>query len=274
MSESCDLYARMLLDRVQYKDLPVKPREIAQRLNIVVQELPALGDFDGYLLKSGDSFGIMLNSAIKSEERKNFTLAHELGHYEIPHHKGREFKCLSSSIGLMLGKEMELEANDFAAELLMPASFVAEQIENNAIGLETIRLIAKRCETSLTSSALRYVGQYPGLVTVVMSEAGKIKFSLLSNDMNSQLGKMIRPLIQKGASLNSLSLAYDFFKDSGSVQDSSEVKESVDISAWFPGLDYSRYECFENSVGLPNYNQVISLIWLKEKYYDDSDEDY
>ncbi len=272
MAESCDLYARILLDRIQYKELPVKPREIVQRLGISIQEVPASGNFDGYLLKCGDTFGIMVNASIKSETRKNFTIAHELGHYEIPHHKGQEFKCLSSSIGIMLGKELEIEANDFAAELLMPSSFVEEEIGNHPIGLEVIKSIAKKCETSLTSSALRYIKFCPALAVLVLSESGKIKFSIFSEQLRDQFGREIVADLQKGASLNSASLAYDFFKPDANTSEMAEINDIIDLSAWFPGLDYSRFDCHEASMKLAS--QVISLIWLNEKsyYYDDDDD--
>lgn len=274
MAESCDLYARILLDRIQYKEFPVKPREIVQRLGIFIQEVPASGNFDGYLLKCGDTFGIMVNASIKSETRKNFTIAHELGHYEIPHHKGREFKCLSSSIGIMMGKDLEVEANDFAAELLMPVYFVEEKINNNPISLDVMKAIAKECETSFTSSAIRYIKFCPALAVIVVSEGGKIKFSILSEQARERFGHQIISNLQKGLSLNNLSLAYDFFKSGESASELVEVSDMVDISAWFPGFDYSRFDCREASMKLAGQNQVISLVWLNEKssYYEDDDD--
>lgn len=267
MAESCDFYAQMLLDRIHYKELPIRPREVAKRLDIAIKEIPSSGGFDGYLLKYGDTFGIMINASIKNEARKNFTIAHEIGHSEIPHHKGREFKCLSSSIGIMLGKDLEIEANDFAAELLMPASFIEEETGNYSIGLEVIKSITEKCETSLTSSALRYIKYCPEIAVVVMSENNKIKYFVLSEEANKR-----KLFLDSGTSLNKFSVAYDFFDKDGNVSDSNEDNQQVDISAWFPALDYSQYDCFENAIALPNFNQVISLVWLTEKYNDDGDD--
>ena len=275
-NSDCGFYARLLLDRINIKEIPVDPWKVAEKMGIPVIERKSENRFDGFLLNVDGEMAIVINSSIKHAPRKNFTIAHEIGHAEIPHHKSQEFKCLSSSIGIMKGKELETEANDFAAELLMPASFIKEEIDNHPIGLEVIKSIAEKYKTSLTSSEVRYINFCTVLAVLVLSECGRIKFSILSNDMNLRLGMVIRPVIQKDTSLNVLSLAHDFFKNGGNIQGPSEAKESVDISAWFPGLDYSRYECYENSAGLPNFNRVISLIWLKEKYYaeDDSDESY
>jgi len=271
MPEPCGFYARMLLDRVHYKTFPIRPREIAQALDISIQETASLGSFDGYLLRAGDTFGIMLNASIKNETRKNFTIAHELGHYEIPHHKGSEFKCSSSSIGILLGKDLEIEANDFAAELLMPFSFVEKKVEDSPIGLDVIKAIATECETSLESSALRYIKFCPALATIVVSENEKIKYAFFCEQLKERFGYSISSNFKNGLPLSSLSLAYDFFKPNNS--ESAVVEDRVDISAWFPGFDYSRFECREASMTFPGSRKVLSLIWLNDKsdYYDDDD---
>lgn len=271
MVESCDFYARLLLDRIHYNELPRRPREIAQRLNIIVRDAEASGGFDGYLLKVEETFGIMINASIKNENRKNFTIAHELGHYEIPHHKGKEFKCLGSTIGVMLGNDFEIEANDFAAELLMPASLVEEEISNAPTGMGVIKLIASKCETSLTSSALRYIKFSPAFAVLVLSERGKIKFSIFSEQMRDNFGRSILPHLQKGISINRASLAYDLFNPDLNATPDTEVQDIVDLSAWLPTLDYSRFDCHEASLKLASLNQVISLIWLSQKstYSDD-----
>ena len=71
--------ARRLLHQLNIADVPIQPRQIAERLGIWVWEREIEGDYDGYLMRVGDICGILINSAIKSEARKNFTIAHELG---------------------------------------------------------------------------------------------------------------------------------------------------------------------------------------------------
>ena len=159
---SCDFYARLLLGRLEIENPPINPREIAQSLNIPVIEKEAEDRYDGCLLNYNGEMAIVINSSISYESRKRFTIAHELGHAEIPHHKGSEYKCLKTDIGFSIGqRQQEREANEFAVELLMPASFVSEEAKNNEIGLEVVKSIAEKCETSLTSSALRYIKYSP-----------------------------------------------------------------------------------------------------------------
>lgn len=71
---------------------------------------------------------ILINSSVQVETRKRFTLAHELGHVIIPWHTGT---ILSDDSDMLLAeyeyKEMEAEANRFAAELLMPTEWVINE---------------------------------------------------------------------------------------------------------------------------------------------------
>jgi hypothetical protein len=166
----------------------------------------------------------------------------------------------------MLGKDFEIEANEFASELLMPDFFISEQVEKNEIGLDIIKSIADKCETSLTSSALRYIRYCPEIAVVVVSEKSKIKYFSLSEEMKER-----RLFLSPGTNLSRLSVAHDFFSNDGSVSSSNEDNQRVDISAWFPTLDYSQYDCFENAIALPAFNRVISLVRLVAKYDDEDD---
>lgn len=268
MSNSCEIYATALLHKIGQKTLPIRPREVSQKLNIPIREIEASNRYDGYLLKYEDSFGIMINKSIRYETRKNFTISHEIGHAEIPHHKGSEYQCLKTDIGISFGqRQQEREANEFAAELLMPASFVSEQAKNNEIGLEVVKSISEKCETSFTSSGFRYIKYCPEIAAFVVSEKNKIRNSIVSDEMKER-----NLFFNKGETLNKLTIAFNFFNKDGIISSGKEDKDQVDVSAWFPTLDYSQYDCFECSIASPNFNQVISLIWLIEKY--DDEEDY
>jgi Zn-dependent peptidase ImmA (M78 family) len=65
-------------------DLP----DICKQLGLRVREVAATG-FDGALVRSrGSQKGIVaVNAAIREEARKRFTVAHEIGHFVIPHHR-------------------------------------------------------------------------------------------------------------------------------------------------------------------------------------------
>lgn len=67
--------------------VPVRPKDFAQQLDIVVQPFcPPELDISGYLMQVGNSFGIGYSTAIRSVGFQNFTVSHELGHYFIDDH--------------------------------------------------------------------------------------------------------------------------------------------------------------------------------------------
>jgi Zn-dependent peptidase ImmA (M78 family) len=85
------------------------------------------------LLKDGE-FSILVNS-IKPATRQNFSVGHELGHYFLHQDTLRSEKGIIDGDDTMDGQgimyrldghetEQEIEANNFAASLLMPADLV------------------------------------------------------------------------------------------------------------------------------------------------------
>lgn len=89
--------------------------------------------------------------------RKRFTLAHELGHIIIPWHSGTIVDDIESprSGAQSRYRTMEAEANRFAAELLMPSSWVigmAERAEHNA---DLMHSVAQIADVSVPAAFLR-----------------------------------------------------------------------------------------------------------------------
>lgn len=72
---------------------------------------------------------IIINSN-SPETRRKFTLAHELGHIIIPWHTGTIVSHLGKIETNAEYREMESEANQFAAELLIPSNWIHEKERN------------------------------------------------------------------------------------------------------------------------------------------------
>ncbi len=67
---------------------------------------------------------ILINSSI-APTRQKFTLAHELGHIIIPWHTGTIISHLGNNVNEHQEyRQMEMEANKFAAELLLPTDWL------------------------------------------------------------------------------------------------------------------------------------------------------
>lgn len=100
--------------------------EIASDLGIKKIIKRKLKNLEGALFTPpGKAYGEILLSTSKDPRRTHFTLAHEMGHYLHPLHHGN-FNCDTMDLNTQNSansnehKQREAEANDFAAELLMP----------------------------------------------------------------------------------------------------------------------------------------------------------
>ena len=116
--------------------LPIDVEALAKALSISVKYEPFDEDLSGVLVKEGERIAIGINSS-HAITRQRFTMAHELGHYVLKH-DGNLFvdKTLrnqafivrrdgKSSLGVDL---FEIQANQFAAELLMPRALLDVQV--------------------------------------------------------------------------------------------------------------------------------------------------
>lgn len=114
---------RLLAETGQGTDLPVDIEAIARHLRAQIVEERLDRSVSGMLYRDDDHIVIGVNAS-HPEQRRRFTIAHELGHLVL--HKGRplvvdhvrvNFRDANSSAATDFE---EIQANAFAAELLMP----------------------------------------------------------------------------------------------------------------------------------------------------------
>lgn len=82
-------------------------------------------------------------NAERHPNRQDFSIAHELGHFLLNHHD-RFHLHVDGGIDPSFDEPVERQANQFAAEILMPAKLVREAYENDSDTSE----IAKRFRVS------------------------------------------------------------------------------------------------------------------------------
>lgn len=124
--------ARGLLKKLGAGDRPpINVRRIAESLGLAVVESSELelgerGQISGLLLRREGRTICVLNK-LQSRTRRRFTLAHELGHFLLHPAQESYIDVVARSARSSEGTDLwEIEANAFAAELLMPASLVIE----------------------------------------------------------------------------------------------------------------------------------------------------
>jgi Zn-dependent peptidase ImmA (M78 family) len=113
---------------------PVKISKLAKSLGIQVEFQDLDDEVSGFLVRKNNNDIIGVNES-HSETRQRFTISHEIGHYmlHIKHQSlfvdyykgGKLFRKNSNKSNY----NMEREANQFAASLLMPKKLVAKEIQ-------------------------------------------------------------------------------------------------------------------------------------------------
>ncbi len=112
--------------------IPVDPVEVAEHLGCRVVVRDFSEDLSGVLLRNGAEKVIAV-SASDGPLRRRFTIAHECGHLAL-NHAGEVFidkqvvnrRDGNSSLAI---DEQEIEANQFAASLLMPRKEIVQQLD-------------------------------------------------------------------------------------------------------------------------------------------------
>jgi Zn-dependent peptidase ImmA (M78 family) len=152
-----------ILKTINPIELPINIEDIAKKrgLDVVPYEL---GDDVSGLLAIKDGKGTIGYNLAEPKVRRRFTIAHELGHYEL--HKelnnlfvDKQFIFRSqNSPATVDHKVMENEANYFASCILMPTNEIRKLLETTDIDLVTeegIKELAKKFEVSTTAMSLR-----------------------------------------------------------------------------------------------------------------------
>ena len=145
-----------------------------------------LPGFDGALLPAPNKkgWGIIYNNALSSPGRINFTLAHEFGHYllhRLQHPEG--IQCAQDDIAgdSEVIQEIEREADQFAAALLMPFDDFRKQLSpRTAADLEMLSACADRYRVSLLATILRWLDYTERRAVLVVSREGFIWWSRAS----------------------------------------------------------------------------------------------
>lgn len=173
----------------QLGDTPraVPIRQIAADIDIYeIREEPLTGLAGCLIVPEDKSVGAIAVDGKMGEERKRYTIGHEIGHYVNPNHRVSSpegFKCTRRDMLTDDAKpgdrhaKMEMEANQFAAELLMPASWIKRFLRPKVgVDLQHILDLASLFEVSREAAARRYLSFASEPAAIVFSLDGKIRY--------------------------------------------------------------------------------------------------
>ena len=153
-----------LLDQHNVSSPPVPVARIAKSLQIRIRFSPLDDELSGmiYVRRGVPIIGV---NSLHHPNRQRFTVAHECGHFLLHKqaiakevHVDKAFPMLMRDSVSSLGvNDMEMEANFFAAELLMPVGLLREALDGDFIDIdEDIALAVLARSFKVSQSAMRY----------------------------------------------------------------------------------------------------------------------
>ena len=255
--------AERVIKEQNITELPVDPIELARNLGIEVMAKPASSQgVSGMLLRVGNTFGIAYATHIENTGFQHFSVAHELGHYFLPGHIDAVLAnsdVHESRAGFASGDRYELEADHFAAELLMPRSLFMNAMRRAGDGLDAIEYLHNLCKTSLEATAIRYTKCTRDPMAIVLSTGKQINYCFMSDELKELDGL---DWIKKHELLPVNSATFAFNKDIVRVNQADRTDGTSDLQDWFGGRH--SIEITEEIVGLGSYGKTLTVLTAED----------
>lgn len=139
--------ARELLKAGRIEKAPVPVEQLAVSAGATIRYEPFAGELSGMVHRSSAGVIIGVNS-MHPTTRRRFTIAHELGHLLL--HRNEELHVderfpigFRSELSSKALDAAEIEANQFAAELLMPSTTLVEDVRTLATDIDSETAISQ-----------------------------------------------------------------------------------------------------------------------------------
>ena len=255
MSEAAKIYARELVSQLNLR-APIDLVDVAMRLGLTIQ-YPRVSGFEGALVcsKRHKVGTILVKDSIRELGRRKFTIAHEIGHYVLPHHGNNESICSTKDVENWDKNvpEPEQEANIFAGELLVPMTLVDPSILKERPSFDAIRRLSDDFETSLTAAAYRTMQLTPHPAAIIWSTHGEIRWFKGSADFDA--------FIRVGERIAQGTFAHKCFEGISVSNELNEVRSELWLApSHRPAPNY----ILEQSIRLPFYDSVLTLLCIEQ----------
>ncbi|CAM3210500.1 IrrE N-terminal-like domain-containing protein [Sphingomonas antarctica] len=168
-------------------DLPLdfSIEALCKQLDIVDIQLTDTTAFEAALIMDElKAAGSILLAKSSNPKRRRFSIGHELGHFLIPTHmprRGEPFTCSHADLRLAdtrdknRHKQVEAEANRFAAQLLMPPKRVRASLTSRDPDLAEVVRLAHEFGVSKEAMARSYAEAHRQTLAVIIVRDGRIE---------------------------------------------------------------------------------------------------
>lgn len=218
--------------------------------------------FDGLLVYDVNKFYIHLDldkGNTRSSKRSRFSVAHELGHYFISEHHqsivNGTFQVHPSKFKPQQTNIIEIEADSFAATLLMPSEPFKICCFRKKFSLDLIEAISNQFNISFTSALLRFADEDAGTYPLMISffRNGVLSGYKKSNDFTFKNVPFKSKIGQPPPPSSVLGEHYRL-KDS-KFKDVQEI--AADDWFWVNSSKKMKEQCFYS-----DYGYDISVLWI------------
>lgn len=254
--------AKEILELIGFDEITELPiKDLLAGFDIIYIE-EVLNGSDGVIIRGKSKTIIKVDANISTLQRKRFVAAHELGHFFL--HDKLEFhlddeKTLSWNRLEEVHKrgKQEIEANDFAGELLMPEKAFKDFVSGKSFGPDLIKEISDRFNTSLTSVIFRMLTLDIAPFLVVFITDGIVRYWRKTEDFKCYTNDITKiPPPQFSVAKEYIDENYDF------IYSGSEKAQSIEKSTWFKLNDWEdNVEFYEYCIPTKQYKTIISVIW-------------
>lgn len=206
------------------------------------------------MINEGETI-ISYNNQILNDNKRRFVIAHEIGHYELHQNIIKKIHTDNNkSLSELFAKgKHENEANQFAAELLMPSHLFINQVNGRKFNLDLIKDISYFFKTSITSTLIKYKsrGEFP--IGIIFCKNKKVEWSSFSEDFYLQY-------VPKGMFISDTCVAYDFYIN----KTLPNIPEQISAMDWFANdfkvSNHLATKFYEQCIQIGS-NGVLSCIW-------------
>ena len=168
---------------------PVNLDVVTERLSIRVTYRDLGAGIEGACKSLGAKRLVVLKPNLESIQKERFTLAHEIGHLLIHHNS---YLCKSDFFSTYRTQnEKEQEANDFAAELLLPQKAVVNILGKHDLTFSLIQKVADTYQTSISVAAIRLMQLFQDDAVLLFHDGTRIIWKVRSDNCFQKISNTI-----------------------------------------------------------------------------------